>query len=145
MYFLNSVLTINCLTRIYGRSSDTLNKKLLVVDDEKDTIFLVRSILEPEGFEVFGAGGGAECLKMLGSVKPDAILLDIMMPDMDGWETFHKIRADDLDVPICIISARSQNFDRMLGLNVLNATDYVNKPFDNEDLIGRVKAIFGMS
>lgn len=72
MYFLNSVLTINCLTRIYGRSSDTLNKKLLVVDDEKDTIFLVRSILEPEGFEVFGAGGGAECLKMLGSVKPDA-------------------------------------------------------------------------
>lgn len=93
----------------------------------------------------FGAGGGAECLKMLGSVKPDAILLDIMMPDMDGWETFHKIRADDLDVPICIISARSQNFDRMLGLNVLNATDYVNKPFDAEDLIGRVKAIFGMS
>ncbi|NPE31308.1 response regulator [Methanococcoides sp. SA1] len=128
-----------------GRSSGTLNKKILVVDDAADTIFLLKYILEPEGFEVFGAGGGAECLKMLGSVNPDVVLLDIMMPDMDGWETFHKIRADDLDVPICIISARSQNFDRLLALNVLNANDYVNKPFDAEDLIGRVKAIFGMS
>jgi two-component system response regulator VicR len=122
-----------------------LNKKILVVDDEADTIFLLKSILEPEGFDVLGASGGAECLKMLGSVKPDVILLDIMMPDMDGWETFHKIRTDYFDIPICIISARSQNFDRMLGLNVLNANDYVNKPFDAEDLIGRVKAIFGMS
>ena len=122
-----------------------MNKKILVVDDEADTIFLIRSILEPEGFEVFGADGGVECLKMLESVKPDAILLDIMMPYMDGWETFHKIRTDDLDVPICIISVKSQNFDRMLGLNVLNANDYINKPFDAEDLIGRVKAIFEMS
>ena len=122
-----------------------MNKKILVVDDEADTIFLIKSILEPEGFDVLWAGGGAECLKMLGSVKPDVRLLDIMMPDMDGWETFHKIRTDDLDVPICIISVKSQNFDRMLGLNVLNANDYINKPFDAEDLIGRVKAIFEMS
>ncbi|NPE28071.1 response regulator [Methanococcoides sp. SA1] len=124
-------------------SSGTLNKKILVVDDEVDTIFLIRSILEPEGFEVLGAGGGAECLKILESVKPDVILLDIMMPDMDGWETFHKIRSEDVDVPICIISVKSQSFDRMLGLNVLNANDYINKPFAAEDLIGRINAILG--
>lgn len=122
-----------------------MNKKILVVDDEADTIFLISSILKQEGFDIIGAEGGVECLKLLESVKPDLIILDIMMPDMDGWETFHKIRVEDPDVPICIITVKSQNFDRMLGLNVLNANDYITKPFDADDLVQRIRTILGMA
>ncbi|WP_135606314.1 response regulator transcription factor [Methanococcoides sp. NM1] len=125
------------------RCSVALNKKIMVVDDEADTIYLVRFILEAEGFEVVGAGSGAECLERLDIEKPDAILLDIMMPDMDGWETFHKIKKEFPDVPISILSAKGQKFDQMLGLNVLNANDYVTKPFSATDLTGRIKLLVG--
>ncbi|WP_445476180.1 response regulator transcription factor [Methanococcoides methylutens] len=118
-------------------------KKIMVVDDEADTIYLVRSILEVEGFQVIGASSGTECLKLLDIEKPDAILLDLMMPGMDGWETFHKIKKELPDVPISILSAKGQKFDQMLGLNVLNANDYITKPFVATDLVGCIKSLVG--
>lgn len=131
---------------MYGnnpRSSVALKKKIMIVDDEADTIYLVRSILEAEGFEVVSADSGTECLEMLDTEKPDAILLDIMMPDMDGWETFHKVKKELPDVPISILSAKGQKFDRMLGLNVLNADDYIIKPFGAAELVERIKSLLG--
>ncbi|SET05362.1 two-component system, OmpR family, response regulator VicR [Methanococcoides vulcani] len=115
----------------------------MIVDDEADTIYLVRSILEAEGFEVVGAGSGAECLERLDIEKPDAILLDRMMPGMDGWETFHKIEKELPDVPVSILSAKGQKFDQMLGLNVLNANDYITKPFNNTEFMERIKSLVG--
>ncbi|AKB84636.1 response regulator transcription factor [Methanococcoides methylutens] len=117
-------------------------KKIMVVDDEADTIYLVRSILEAEGFEVVGVGSGIECLERLDAEKPDAVLLDIMMPDMDGWETYHKIKKDFPDMPVSILSAKGQKFDQMLGLNVLKADDYIIKPFGAADLVSRIKSLF---
>ncbi|KGK99517.1 chemotaxis protein CheY [Methanococcoides methylutens] len=123
--------------------SVALNKKIMVVDDDADTIYLVSSLLETEGFEVVGAGSGAKCLEMLDIEKPDVILLDLMMPDMDGWETFHKIKKELPDVPVSILSAKGQKFDQMLGLNVLNANDYITKPFNNTEFVGRIKSLVG--
>ncbi len=115
----------------------------MIIDDEDDTIYLVRSILEVEGFEVVGVSSGAKCLELLDIEKPDAILLDLMMPDMDGWETFHKIKKELPDVPVSILSAKGQKFDQMLGLNVLNANDYITKPFNNVEFVERIKFLVG--
>jgi two-component system response regulator VicR len=115
--------------------------KVLVVDDEPDTIDLVRLILESEGIEVVGANSGSECLDYIDVENPDAILLDIMMPDMNGWETFHKIKEKRNDLPVAMLTVRGQEFDKMLGLHVLKADDYITKPFSRKELIKRTKQL----
>ncbi|MBE0521236.1 MAG: response regulator [Candidatus Methanoperedenaceae archaeon] len=118
-------------------------KKIMVVDDEPDTVDLVKLVLETEGFEVIPAYSGKECLKKLEAGIPDAILLDIMMPGMDGWEVFHKIREryKDKDIPVAMLTVRDKDIDKMMGLHVLKASDYIIKPFGRNELIERVKNI----
>ncbi|AEH61505.1 response regulator receiver protein [Methanosalsum zhilinae DSM 4017] len=118
--------------------------KVMVVDDEPDNIELVQMILEAEGIEVEGASSGFECLDKLDKVDPDLILLDIMMPEMDGWETFHQIRKKNKDVKIAMLTVKDQEFDKMLGLHVLKADDYITKPFGVKQLVRRVKALLDM-
>jgi two-component system response regulator VicR len=120
-----------------------MNQTVMVVDDEPDTIDLVRLVLESEGIDVVGANSGLECLEMLDSNRPDAILLDIMMPEMDGWETFHKIKEKDSTIPVSMLTVKSQEFDKMLGLHVLKTDDYITKPFGRKELIERTKALLG--
>lgn len=120
-----------------------MNQTVMVVDDEPDTIDLVRLVLESEGIDVVGANSGSECLEMLDSNRPDAILLDIMMPEMDGWETFHKIKEKDATIPVSMLTVKSQEFDKMLGLHVLKTDDYITKPFGRKELIERTKALLG--
>lgn len=118
-------------------------KKIMVVDDEPDTVDLVKLVLETEGFEVIPAYSGKECLKKLEDGIPDAILLDIMMPGMDGWEVFHKIREiyKDKDIPVAMLTVRDKDIDKMMGLHVLKASDYIIKPFGRNELIERVMNI----
>ena len=116
-----------------------MGKKIMVVDDEPDTVDLVKLVLETEGFEVITAFSGAECLKKLALEKPDAMLLDIMMPEMDGWEVFKKIREKYKDLPVAMLTVRNRDIDKMLGLHVLKADDYITKPFGRKDLVERVK------
>ena len=118
-----------------------MNQTVMVVDDEPDTIDLVRLVLESEGIDVVGANSGPECLEMLDSNRPDAILLDIMMPEMDGWETFHMIKEKDATIPVSMLTVKSQEFDKMLGLHVLKADDYITKPFGRQELVERTKAL----
>ena len=120
-----------------------MNQTVMVVDDEPDTIDLVKLVLESEGIDVIGANSGLECLEMLDSNRPDAILLDIMMPEMDGWETFHKIKEKDSTIPVSMLTVKSQEFDKMLGLHVLKTDDYITKPFGRKELIERTKALLG--
>ena len=120
-----------------------MNQTVMVVDDEPDTIDLVRLVLESEGIDVVGANSGNECLAMLDNDRPDAILLDIMMPGMDGWETFHKIKEKDATIPVSMLTVKSQEFDKMLGLHVLKADDYITKPFGRKELVERTKALLG--
>ncbi len=116
-------------------------KKIMVVDDEPDTVDLVKLVLETEGFEVITAFSGSECLEKLALEKPDAVLLDIMMPAMDGWEVFKKIRELYEELPVAMLTVRSQDIDKMLGLHVLKADDYITKPFGRKDLVERVKKL----
>ena len=117
-------------------------KKIMVVDDEPDTVDLVKLVLETEGYEVIGALSGKECLEKLETENPDLILLDVMMPEMDGWEVFKRIR-EKRDTPIAMLTVKSQGIDRLLGLHVLKADDYITKPFGRQDLVNRVRRILG--
>lgn len=121
------------------------HKKVLIVDDEPDTLELVKLVLESGGFETVLAASGKEALNELEASKPDLVLLDIMMPDMDGWEVFRKIKEYNVNMPIAILTAKAQNFDRLLGLHVLKADDYITKPFGKNELISRVRKLAGLT
>ncbi len=117
------------------------SKKVLVVDDEPDTLELVKLVLESGGFTTMMAKSGKEALNMIEDSKPDLVLLDIMMPDMDGWEVFRKIKERFAGIPVAILTAKAQNIDRLLGLHVLKADDYITKPFGKNELIERVRKL----
>ncbi len=118
-------------------------KRILCIDDEKEILDLIRLILTRKGYEVTGAIGGEEGLNKARSTKPDLILLDLMMPDMDGWEVFHRIRSDPnlAEVPVIVVTARAQSIDRVLGLHVARVNDYVSKPFTPQDLVESVERV----
>ena len=122
-------------------STDNSTKKVLVVDDEPDTLELVKLVLESGGFEAILANNGKEALAQIAIVRPDLVLLDIMMPDMDGWDVFRKMKERDPDIPIAILTAKAQNIDKLLGLHVLKADDYITKPFGKNELISKVKKL----
>ena len=116
-------------------------KKVLVIDHEPDTLELVKLVLESGGFTTMLARNGMEALSKIDASEPDMVLLDIMMPDMDGWEVFRKIKEKYSRVPIAILTAKAQNIDRLMGLHVLKADDYITKPFGKNELIDRVRKL----
>jgi DNA-binding response OmpR family regulator len=113
-------------------------EKILVVDDEEPTVQLIGMLLERRGFEVIKAYRAEEGLRKAYRYQPDLVLLDIMMPDMDGWEVCKRMR-EMSDVPIIFLTARSDVKDVVKGLE-MGADDYVVKPYDNDELVARVKA-----
>jgi CheY-like chemotaxis protein len=119
--------------------------QIMVVDDEESLLELVRGILEAEGFDVITVTSGDECLSKLKTVKPDLILLDMMMPGMSGREVCEKIRAEpstkDLKVAFLTVAKFSETGKE--SLKRMNVLDYITKPFDNDELIKRVKNIIG--
>jgi len=114
-------------------------KKILVVDDEPQIIKLITMNLELEDFCVIEAHDGYEALAKLTKELPDMIILDVMMPDMDGFETLKRIR-ELSSVPVIFLSVRGQEFDRIHGLD-LGADDYITKPFSPRELVSRIKAV----
>lgn len=114
------------------------NKTILVVDDEKPIADILEFNLKKEGFTVFCAYDGEEALEMVEKVKPDLMLLDIMLPKRDGMEVCREIRKK-YDFPIIMLTAKDSEIDKVLGLE-LGADDYVTKPFGTRELIARVKA-----
>jgi len=113
-------------------------RKILVVDDEESIVKIIEYNLKKEGYEVLCACDGEEGYKIASEEKPDLILLDIMMPKMDGYEVCKKIR-EKSSVPIIMLTARAEEVDKVVGLE-LGADDYVTKPFGNRELMARVKA-----
>ena len=112
---------------------------ILVVDDDKEIVSAVEIYLIREGYNVFKAYDGNECLKVLKNNKVHLIILDIMMPNRDGIETLTELRKD-YNIPVIMLSAKSEDNDKIKGLNV-GADDYLTKPFNHLELIARVKAI----
>lgn len=117
--------------------------KVLVVDDDINIAELLRLYLEKEGFTVVLCDNGLRAVELQKSESPNIILLDIMLPGLDGWQVCREIRKDS-DVPIIMITAKSETFDKILGLE-LGADDYVSKPFDAKEVVARVKAVLRRS
>ena len=118
-------------------------EKILVVDDDTNICELLRLYLEKEGYEVSIANTGTDAVKMFQRVAPDLMLLDIMLPELDGWQVCREIRKTS-DKPIIMLTAKGETFDKVLGFE-LGADDYVVKPFDAKEVMTRVKAVLRRS
>ncbi len=112
---------------------------ILVVDDEKHIAELARLYLEKEGYHVESAYDGAEALAKTKSLQPALVVLDLMLPEIDGWEVCRRIRGES-DVPIIMLTARNDDVDKIVGLE-MGADDYLTKPFNPRELVARVRAV----
>ena len=112
---------------------------IMIVDDDPNIAQLIRLLLEKEGYAVTTCDRGDQALKAFNAAPPDLLLLDIMLPGMDGWEVCRSVRQQSA-IPIIMLSAKDETFDKVLGLE-LGADDYITKPFDNKELVARVKAV----
>ncbi len=115
------------------------NGTVLVVDDEKNIVQLAKLYLTSEGYSVEAAYNGVEALEKVKTHRPNLLVLDLMMPQMDGWEVCRRLRKES-DIPIIILTAKSDDVDKIIGLE-LGADDYVTKPFNPRELVARVKAV----
>lgn len=121
------------------------SRRIIYIEDEQEMIDLVRLILSRKGFEVIGANGGREGLDLVRADPPDLILLDLMMPDMDGWDVYQQIKADEKTsgIPVIVVTAKAQSIDKVLGLHIAKVEDYISKPFSPKDLVSSVQKILG--
>ena len=124
-------------------NNNTSNGKILVVDDDKNICELLRLYIEKDGFQVVIANDGKRALEMFRAEQPDLIMLDIMLPELDGWQVCREIRKES-QCPIIMLTAKGEVFDKVLGLE-LGADDYVVKPFDAKEVVARIKAVLRRS
>ncbi len=118
-------------------------KQIVYIEDDPEMIDLVTLILKSKGFDVHGANGGREGLDLISKETPDLVLLDLMMPDMDGWEVYHQLKAKEetSQIPVIIITAKAQAIDQVLGLYIARVDDYISKPFHSQQLINSIQNI----
>jgi CheY-like chemotaxis protein len=119
------------------------NEKILCIEDEPQMIDLIRLILETGGYQVVAAQGGEEGLELMRSEQPDMILLDIMMPDMDGGDVYHRMQQEPalIQIPVIVVTAKAAPIDKVLWMNVAQVDDYVTKPFGPADLLTAVERV----
>lgn len=118
-------------------------ERILIVDDDKNICELLRLYLEKEGYETYMAHDGESALQVFDEKPFDLVLLDVMMPRVDGWEACRRIRAKG-NTPVIMLTAKGETFDKVLGLE-LGADDYVVKPFDTKEVVARIKAVLRRS
>ncbi|MCK5533838.1 response regulator [bacterium] len=120
-----------------------MKKKILVVDDEFDIVDIVKIFLEGKGYEVVSAYNGEDALKLIQKEKPDLIILDVLMPGIDGFEVCQKLKSekDTMFIPIIFLTAKDQLADKWKGL-FMGAVGYITKPFEEERLLGKIEKIF---
>ncbi len=118
-------------------------KRVVCIEDELEMIELVKLILGRNKFEVTGAVGGEEGLRLIAELKPDLVLLDLMMPEMDGWEVYQKMKASEemRHIPVIVVTAKAQSIDRVLGLHIAKVNDYITKPFGPQELLESVDRV----
>lgn len=120
-----------------------MSVRIVYVEDEPEMIDLVRLILGRKGYELIGATSGREGISIIQQELPDLVLLDLMMPGMDGWDVYHQMRGIEATrhIPVIIITARAQNIDRVLGLEIAKVDDYLAKPFTPQELVDSVSRV----
>ena len=121
-------------------------KKVLCIEDDQEMIDLIKLILERKGFFFIGAVGGQEGLDAIEREKPDLVLLDIMMPDIDGWDVYRQMKAkpEFKDIPVIVVTAKAQSIDKVLGLHIAKVDDYVTKPFGPSELLRSIDKVLGL-
>ena len=127
------------VTRLTKKENIMNNQRILVVDDDKNICEIIRLYLEKEGFLVSIANDGEEALRMFRETTPSVVVLDVMMPKMDGFQVCREIRRLS-SIPVIMLTAKGETFDKVLGLE-LGADDYMVKPFENKELVARIKAV----
>lgn len=120
------------------------SRQVVYIEDESEMIDLVKLILGRKGYEVIGANGGREGIEEIRQRLPDLVLLDLMMPDMDGWDVYQQMKADDQTrhIPVIVITAKAQSIDKVLGLHIAKVDDYISKPFSPQELLDSVHKVF---
>lgn len=123
---------------------ETNAKRIIYIEDDPEMIDLVTLILNRRGYDVKGAHGGRQGLDFVLSEKPDLILLDLMMPDMDGWDVYQQIKANEATqvTPVIVITAKAQTIDKVLGLHIAKVDDYICKPFRPQELLDSIDRVF---
>jgi len=118
-------------------------RRVVYIEDEPEMIDLVRLILNRRGYEITGANGGREGLDLVRQETPELVLLDLMMPDMDGWDVYQQMKADarTQNIPVIVITAKAQSIDKVLGLHIAKVDDYISKPFSPQELVDSVDKV----
>lgn len=117
--------------------------RIVCIEDDIKTIDLVKLILKKEGYEVSGYTNGRDGLAAIEQLRPDVVLLDLMMPDMDGWEVYQSMRANEhmKQIPVIVLTAKAQSIDKVLGLHIAKVDDYITKPFSPAELVQSVRKV----
>jgi two-component system response regulator VicR len=118
-------------------------RMILCIEDEQEMIDLINLILSSRGFEIRGANGGKDGLEIIRKEHPDLVLLDLMMPEMDGWEVYQQMKADEAtrNIPVIVVTARAQSIEKVLGLHIAKVDDYIVKPFSPQELLNSVDKV----
>ena len=128
-----------------AKMEEKATKRILCIEDDPEMIDLIRLILGRRGFDVSGAAGGTAGIKAVREQLPDLVLLDLMMPDMDGWEVYQQMKAEEStrSIPVIIVTAKAQSIDKVLGLHIAKVDDYISKPFSPQELMNSVEKVIG--
>jgi DNA-binding response OmpR family regulator len=120
-----------------------MSQTILLVDDDESLRQVITQYLTQEGYRVIAAGNGADALKLFYSERPGAVLLDLMMPGMDGWEVYQKLKANETlqSIPVIVVTAKAQSIDKMLGLYIAKVDDYIAKPFSPQELVESIEKV----
>jgi two-component system response regulator VicR len=116
---------------------------ILCIEDEPDMIELIRLILRQHNYNVIGALGGEEGVRIAEETRPDLVLLDLMMPGLDGWAVYQRFRSSEKlrETPVIIVTAKAQKIDKVLGLHIAKVDDYISKPFGPQELISSIQRV----
>jgi two-component system response regulator VicR len=138
-----NLLEIGILPERLETSMTDNPRRVVYIEDEQEMIDLVRLILTRKGFEVIGANEGRQGLDEIRKTLPDLVLLDLMMPDMDGWEVYQQMKAEEAtrQIPVIIITAKAQSIDKVLGLHIAKVDDYISKPFSPQELVESMERV----
>ena len=118
-------------------------KKIVYIEDDIEMTYLIKMILERKGYEIITTNNGLEGFELVEKENPDLVLLDLMMPEIDGWDIFQQLRSNSNTekIPVIVISAKAQPIDKVLGLQVAKVNNYVGKPFKPQELIDSIEKI----
>lgn len=118
-------------------------KKIVYIEDDLEMTYLIKMILERKGYEIISTNDGMQGFEVIERVKPDLVLLDLMMPNIDGWDIYHQLKSNENtnQIPVIVISAKAQPIDKVLGMQIAKVNNYISKPFKPQELLESIESI----